>query len=181
MGRPWQLSGKESACQHRGHRMDPSPEDPTQPGATSPRGRNCWACTLGPRGCSYGSPHTPEPALRNQRRYRTEEPAQCSCRAAPTGHDWRKPTCIREDPAQPETIKKKKKVCILEKAMVPPLQYSCLENPMDGGASWETVHGVAKSRTQLSDFTFTFYFHALYIGWWTLWKRKDKASYDFQI
>ena len=35
-----------------------------------------------------------------------------------------------------------------------PLQYSCLENPMDGGALWATVHGVAKSRTQLSDFTF---------------------------
>ena len=41
------------------------------------------------------------------------------------------------------------------------LQYSCLENPMDGGAWWATVHGVAKSRTLLSDFTFTFYFHAL--------------------
>ena len=41
------------------------------------------------------------------------------------------------------------------------LQYSCLENPMDGGASWAAVHGVAKSRTRLSDFTFTFYFHAL--------------------
>ena len=38
-----------------------------------------------------------------------------------------------------------------------PLQYSCLENPMDGGAWWAIVHGVAKSRTQLSDFTFTFY------------------------
>ena len=37
-----------------------------------------------------------------------------------------------------------------------PLQYSCLENPMDGGAWWATVHGVAKSRTQVSDFTFTF-------------------------
>ena len=35
-----------------------------------------------------------------------------------------------------------------------PLQYSCLENPMDGGAWWAVVHGVAKSRTQLSDFTF---------------------------
>ena len=35
------------------------------------------------------------------------------------------------------------------------LQYSCLENPMDGGAWWATVHGVAKSRTRLSDFTFT--------------------------
>ena len=34
-----------------------------------------------------------------------------------------------------------------------PLQYSCLENPMEGGAWWATVHGVAKSRTRLSDFT----------------------------
>ena len=37
-----------------------------------------------------------------------------------------------------------------------PLQHSCLENPMDGGAWWAAVHGVAKSRTQLSDFNFTF-------------------------
>ena len=42
-----------------------------------------------------------------------------------------------------------------------PLQYSCLENPMDGGAWWATIHGVAKSRTRLSDFTFTFHFRAL--------------------
>ena len=42
-----------------------------------------------------------------------------------------------------------------------PLQYSCLENPMDGGAWWAAVHGVAKSQTQLSDFTFTFHFPAL--------------------
>ena len=42
-----------------------------------------------------------------------------------------------------------------------PLQDSCLENPMDGGAWWATVHGVARSRTWLSDFTFTFHFHAL--------------------
>ena len=35
-----------------------------------------------------------------------------------------------------------------------PLQYSCLENPMDGGAWWATVHGVAKSQTQLNDSTF---------------------------
>ena len=42
-----------------------------------------------------------------------------------------------------------------------PLQYSCLENPMDGGA-WKTaVHGIAEGRTWLSDFTFTFHFHAL--------------------
>ena len=42
-----------------------------------------------------------------------------------------------------------------------PLQSSCLENPMDGGAWWAAVHGVARSWTQLSDFIFTFHFHAL--------------------
>jgi len=41
------------------------------------------------------------------------------------------------------------------------LQYSCLENPMDEGAWWAAVHGVTKSWTRLSDFTFTFHFHAL--------------------
>ena len=42
-----------------------------------------------------------------------------------------------------------------------PLQYSCLENPMDGGAWWAAFHGVTKSRTRLSDFTLTFHFLAL--------------------
>ena len=42
-----------------------------------------------------------------------------------------------------------------------PLQYSCLENPMDRGAWWATVHGVTKSRTRLRDFIFTFHFYAL--------------------
>ena len=42
-----------------------------------------------------------------------------------------------------------------------PLQYSCLENPMDRGAWWAAVHGVARGRTRLSDFTFPFHFHAL--------------------
>ena len=41
------------------------------------------------------------------------------------------------------------------------LQYSCLGNPVDGGAWWAAVHGVAKSQIRLSDFTFTFHFHAL--------------------
>ena len=50
-----------------------------------------------------------------------------------------------------------------------PLQYSCLENPMDGGAWWAAVHGVTKSRTRLSDFTFTFRFHAL---------EKEMATYS---
>ena len=42
-----------------------------------------------------------------------------------------------------------------------PLQYSCLENPTDGGAWWAAVHGVTKTWTRLSDFPFTFHFHAL--------------------
>ena len=42
-----------------------------------------------------------------------------------------------------------------------PLQCSCLENPRDGGACWAAVHGVAKSQTRLSDFSFTFHFHTL--------------------
>ena len=50
-----------------------------------------------------------------------------------------------------------------------PLQYSCLENPKDGGAWWATVHGVAKSWTRLSDFTFTLHFHAL---------KKDMATHS---
>ena len=42
-----------------------------------------------------------------------------------------------------------------------PLQYPWLENPMDGGTWWAAVHGVTKSQTRLSGFTFTFHFHAL--------------------
>ena len=42
-----------------------------------------------------------------------------------------------------------------------PLQYSCLENPMGRGAWQAAVHGATKSRTRLSDFTFTFHFHVL--------------------
>ena len=45
-----------------------------------------------------------------------------------------------------------------------PLQYSCLENPMDGGAWWAAVHGVAEGLTRLSDFTFTFHFPLSCIG-----------------
>ena len=49
-----------------------------------------------------------------------------------------------------------------------PLQYSCLENPMDAGAWWAAVHGATMSWTRLSDFTFTFHFHAL---------EKEKATH----
>ena len=60
----------------------------------------------------------------------------------PTGHFWLPRTIIGEGNGTP-------------------LQYSCLENPMDGGAWKAAVHGVTKSRTRLSDFTSTFHFHAL--------------------
>ena len=52
-------------------------------------------------------------------------------------------------------------LCLCRRSNGNPLQYSCLENPMDGGAWWAAVHGVAQSRARLSDFTFTFHFHAL--------------------
>ena len=52
-----------------------------------------------------------------------------------------------------------------------PLQYSCLENPMDGGAWWAAVHGVAEGRTRLSDFTLTFNF--------LHWRRKWQATPAF--
>ena len=53
-----------------------------------------------------------------------------------------------------------------------PLQYSCLENPMDGGAWKAAVHGVAEGRTRLSDFTFNFHFHAL---------EKEKATHSIVL
>ena len=52
--------------------------------------------------------------------------------------------------------------------MCSPFQYSCLENPMDRGAWWATVHGVAKSWTQLSDFTFTILHFKLKFKKWDL-------------
>ena len=51
--------------------------------------------------------------------------------------------------------------CIPREGNGTPLSYSCLENPMDGGAWKAAIHGVAGSRTQLSNFTSTFHFHAL--------------------
>ena len=52
--------------------------------------------------------------------------------------------------------------CITQRRQWHPTWYSCLENPMDGGAWWAAVHGVAKSQTRLTfTFTFTFHFHAL--------------------
>ena len=51
--------------------------------------------------------------------------------------------------------------CVCGEGNVTSLQYSCLENPMDGGAWWAAVHGVTMSRTRLSNFTFTFHFPAL--------------------
>ena len=52
-------------------------------------------------------------------------------------------------------------MCICSEGNGTPLHYSCLENPMDGEAWWAAVHGVTKSWTRLSNFTFTFHFHTL--------------------
>ena len=60
-----------------------------------------------------------------------------------------------------QQIKKKKTIHPFGEGNGTPLQYSCLENPMDGGAWKAAVHGVTDGRTRLSDFTFTFHFHAL--------------------
>ena len=65
-----------------------------------------------------------------------------------------------------------------------PLQYSCLENPMDGGAWLAAVHGIAGSRTRLSDFTFTFHFPALAGVFFTTsatWEAQDRpiVNIDF--
>ena len=83
-----------------------------------------------------------------------------------------------------------------------PLQYSCLENPMDRGAWWATVHGVAKSQTRLSNFTFSFQNHQklrqkwskcqLYLQWrvvsglvwWHMtqagvfWEERERAGFE---
>ena len=76
-------------------------------------------------------------------------------------------TCFLQNPhagTLPRPTEKQRAVCpalaFLQRRQRHPLQYSCLENPRDGGAWWAAVHGVAKSRTRLSDFTFTFHFHA---------------------
>ena len=52
-------------------------------------------------------------------------------------------------------------VCVCREGNGTPLQYSCLENPMDGGVWWAAVHEVTKSWTRLRDFTLTSHFNAL--------------------
>ena len=80
----------------------------------------------------------------------------------PTRHSWRVQTklCVHQDPGTPQRLSQ---TCLLvfpvREGDGTPLQYSCLENPMDGGAWKAAVHGVAKSQTRLSDFTFNFHFH----------------------
>ena len=57
-----------------------------------------------------------------------------------------------------------------------PLQYSCLENPMDRRAWWAAVHGVTEGQTRLSDFTFTFHFHSLEKEMATHWRIPGMAG-----
>ena len=62
---------------------------------------------------------------------------------------------------RPQDWKRSVFIPVANKGNGTPLQYSCLENTMDQGAWWAAVHGVAKSQTHRSNFTFTFHFHAL--------------------
>ena len=77
---------------------------------------------------------------------------------------WKEKFKIRK-PREEEIYANKRKwdhICIpVGEGNGNPLQYSFLENPMDGGVWWAAVHGVARSGTRLSGFTFTFHFHAL--------------------
>ena len=74
------------------------------------------------------------------------------------GHDW---ATTKHYLYQCKVLRIKMSHVENEEGNGTPLQYSCLENPMDGGAWWAAVHGFTKSRTRLRDFTFTFHFHAL--------------------
>ena len=76
-------------------------------------------------------------------------PLSRSCTAQPGGSDGKASAYNAGDPGSiPESGRSPRE------GNGNPLQYSCLENPMDGGARWATVHGVAKSQTQLSNFTY---------------------------
>ena len=85
--------------------------------------------------------------------------AECSLQKRPEDHYW------GGGESSPFLYKRVTSVhgtsLICGKGNGTPLQYSCLENPTDGGAWWAAVHGVDKSQTRLSGFTFTFHFHAL--------------------
>ena len=70
--------------------------------------------------------------------------------AFPGGSDSKESACIAGDPSSVSGLGRSP-----GEGNGNPLQYSCLENPMDRGAWWATVHVVVKSRTRLSDFTFT--------------------------
>ena len=74
----------------------------------------------------------------------------------------------RRESVLPILLSSRFAVCVCESLMSnigegngKPLRYSCLENPMDGGAWWATVLGVATSRSWLNDFTLTFHFHTM--------------------
>ena len=137
---------------------------PHSQGQLAPGAETAEPALWGPRAAATEArtPQSPRSATREDTALRS--PRSAAAEQPPLATTGESPPASEKTQHSQKQLKKKKKVCILEKAMVPPLQYSCLENPMDGGASWDTVHGVAMSRTQLSDFTFTFYFHALYIG-----------------
>ena len=83
--------------------------------------------------------------------------AMPSSRGSSRPREWTHVSCISCDTAGFLSAESPGKPCLHYTVV----QYSCLENPMDWGAWWAAVHGVAGSQTWLSNFTFSFHFHAL--------------------
>ena len=98
----------------------------------------------------------PTPVLLPGKFYRQRRLAG-SCREVDTTEQLSMLHCTRKQhPVFKESLER-----LIREGNGSPLQHSCLANPMDGGAWWAAVHGVTKSQTRLSDFTFTFHFPAL--------------------
>ena len=131
LGLPWWLSGKESVCQCRRYRFDP------------------WVKKILWRRKWQPTPMFLPGKYHGQRNLTGYSSWGCKR----VRHDW----VTKQQHLHIYVYVK----LIYGEGNGTPLQYSCLENPIDGGAWWAAVHGVARSRTQLSDFTLTFHFHAL--------------------
>ena len=101
----------------------------------------------------------------HKRVWLTLEPACCSLTASPTLINSVLSFCLMSGNSFPihvwATTQTLRELDRHREGNGTPLQHSCLENPMGGGAWWAAVHGVAKSQARLRDFTFTFHFHAL--------------------
>ena len=132
-GRPWRLSGKESACWCSGHGRDGSPvrEDPTARGNRPQAPKRL--------GLRAGAQQLQKPARPTARAPQPEKTPQGARTAQlPSSPHWPRLEKAHMHQRRPSTARNnlKKYVCIYGEGNGTPLQYSCLENPMDGGAWW---------------------------------------------